>query len=212
LHDYYKSFPGYLSVIANISLALGIILLFFDWHISLVFFVITATLWLISSKLHKRLVDAGDTAAVLDRMTAIVDMVRVGTYARLRKKYAARYGEEKGRLLAAAVTNELFSESPSNADAQRFVQSHEDLVEQEVSNLKEDDQIRKVITQMIRVKGTIAHARGTPLQEALLGPVEKLTKLGIFIPGGKTPEPKAFYLMAAAFCRSSGVSNYPRIY
>lgn len=139
-------------------------------------------------------------------------MVRVGIYARLRSKYVARYGEEKGGLLAAAVTNELFSEPPSNPDAQRFLQSDEDLVKHELSNLREDDQIRRVMTQTIRVKGTVAHAQGTPVEEALVDPEEKLTKLGIFIPGGKTPKPKAFYRMAATFCRSSGISNYPRIY
>lgn len=57
MYDYYKSLPGYLSLTANISLVTAIILLFFNWHISIILFPLTIILWFLSRSFHKRALD-----------------------------------------------------------------------------------------------------------------------------------------------------------
>jgi len=54
MYDYYRSLPGYLSMIANISLIIAIIFLFFNWHISIFLFGFTIILWFLSRSLHNR--------------------------------------------------------------------------------------------------------------------------------------------------------------
>ena len=54
MYSYYKSLPGYLSAIANISIIFGIILLFFNWHISIMLFLLVFILWSVSSLLHRK--------------------------------------------------------------------------------------------------------------------------------------------------------------
>ncbi len=54
MYDYYKSFPGYLSMVANILLVGGIIILFIKWQIAIIFFFLTLSLWIMSSYLHKK--------------------------------------------------------------------------------------------------------------------------------------------------------------
>jgi len=53
-YDYYKSFPGYLSMIGNISLVTGVVMLFFKWRVSIFLFAITVILWFIARNIHKK--------------------------------------------------------------------------------------------------------------------------------------------------------------
>ena len=54
MHNYHKSLAGYLSMIANISLIGGVVMLFFRWHISIFLFAVTVILWFTSRHLHKK--------------------------------------------------------------------------------------------------------------------------------------------------------------
>ncbi len=48
-----------------------------------------------------------------------VDMVKLGVLDRLAETFQGRYGNETADSLAAAVVNELFSETPSDRYAKR---------------------------------------------------------------------------------------------
>lgn len=56
MYDYYKSLPGYLSMVANISLVSALISLFFNWRVSVPLFALTVVLWFSSLALHKKAV------------------------------------------------------------------------------------------------------------------------------------------------------------
>ena len=135
-------------------------------------------------------------------MMSGVDMVRIGIFGRLAYRYASKMEREKAGLLAAAVTNELFSSSPSNPKAEKFLESNRELIEREIYNLRDDDEIRNAITQAIRVKALVLHEKTENTQETL-ALLEKLLKLGILVPGGETPSPDIFLPMALEFYEST---------
>lgn len=65
-----------------------------------------------------------------------VDMVKLGVLDRLAETFQGRYGNETADSLAAAVVNELFSETPSDRYAKEFLELNKDVVERELSNSK----------------------------------------------------------------------------
>ena len=140
---------------------------------------------------------------LLRSMNTGVDQVKLGLYSILRSKFATEHGEDTAGSLAAAVTNEIFSELPSTPEAEEFLQSHRDIVERELSTLKHDDRIRAVVTQAVRVKTTISYAKGVRGRESLLDPIDKLLQLGILLPGGDPPSPWSFLRSAEEFYLSS---------
>jgi hypothetical protein len=144
---------------------------------------------------------------LLKRMVSGIDMVKIGVYGRLSQRFKAKYGEEQVGLLATAVTNELFSELPSNPSAEKFLKSNKDIVERELSNLRSDDEICNAVTQAVRVKLTISYDKGNHTQEQLFDPLEKLKKFGILVSGGDTPSPDTFLPMAYDFYQSVNKEN-----
>jgi|GEM_PF-1062256 len=144
---------------------------------------------------------------LLNKMETGVGIIRLGTYARLKQKYKDMYGEEKARFLAAAVTNELFSEHPSNPEGEEFLKANKALIERELSNVKNDEEICNAVTQAVRVQVIVDCERGIRSKESLLDSLDKITKLGVLVPGGVTPSPKTFLLMANEFYQSINGSS-----
>ena len=98
----------------------------------------------------------GRKKRLLKNMGDAVDMVKIGMAKRLLSKYRENYGEEIAAPLAAAVTNELFSDKPSSVKGEDFLASNRDIVENELSNLHNDKAVCNIVTQAIRVKVTLA--------------------------------------------------------
>jgi hypothetical protein len=134
-----------------------------------------------------------------EQMINGVNMVKVGVFGRLSSRFRVKYGEEKGNLLAAAVTNELFSSPSLNRKGKKFLKSNRETVQKELSDLRNDDEIRNAVTQAVRVKVIISQAQSNQAKESLLSPLEKLKELGILVSGGETPSPNTFLPMASRF-------------
>jgi hypothetical protein len=141
--------------------------------------------------------------SLLARMSRGIDMVKLGSYWRLCLRFQRDYGDETASYLAAAVTNHLFCEEPSNPQAAGFLESHGDLVEREVLNLRNDLEARELITQAVRVKCTLSYARGSRDAALLMAPVDRLIECGIPIPGGEPPSPDSFLPAAERFFSDS---------
>jgi hypothetical protein len=115
-------------------------------------------------------------------------------------KFVDRYGEEDADLLAAAVSNKLLLGEPTNTKAVRFLNLHSDLVNSELSNLKnENEEIRKIITQALRVKAAIDSEKRLKPTDTILNMMDQAHTLGILIPGGEFPSPESFLRMASKF-------------
>ena len=129
-----------------------------------------------------------------------VDMVKVGVLDRLAERFQPEYDKETADMLAAAIVNELFSETPSDHYAREFLEINRKVVERELSNLKNDVEICTAVTQAVRVKALASQEQvGGKTQVLACDLLEKLKKFGILVPTEETPNLRAFLRMANEF-------------
>ena len=129
-------------------------------------------------------------------MISGVEKVKETLLQQLSDRYTGTYGDVQGRLLAEAVTNELFSDHPSSHESERFLKSSYEVIQDELYELQKDIEIRNIVTQTIRAKILVASMLGAKDKEAIIDPIEKLQRYGIFIPGGEPSLPVNFLVMA----------------
>ena len=134
-------------------------------------------------------------------MAAGVEIVKAGISVTLLRRYKLRYDEELAARLAAAVSNELFSDPPSNPRGSAFLTDNRELIRQEIEALQEDYEIRGELTQALRVKAMVSFAEGNRDREHLIEPVEKLRKLGLLIGGGELLSPDTFFPLVRRYYR-----------
>jgi len=133
------------------------------------------------------------------KMLSGIEMIKMGVLDRLSERFKGIYGQETADFLAAAVVNELFCQKPSDPHAREFFTTNKDVIERELSNLKYDDEICKVITQTIRMKASLSVEQKNDKTKSWDDHIDKLTKLGIFIPSEYTPIPNLFLQIAHEF-------------
>ena len=140
---------------------------------------------------------------LFDRMLHGIDLIKVGIYARLEVKYLPEHGETRALLLAAAVTNEIFSASPTTVEAKDFLELNKDLVHRKLADLQGDDEIREAATQALRVKAIIDMDDSPETSLSKMHHLEKMDELGILEAGGDTPTPDSFLEFAVRFYDAS---------
>ena len=133
---------------------------------------------------------------LIEKMKLGVDMVKMGTFRRLAHRFKGEYGEE-AKLLAGAVTNELFSVPPATGKGEEFSDRNRGRIREELSKLKEDHKIRAAVTEAVRVDAVVRFESGEP--ETGMYAVEQLAKKGILISGGDVPSPSVFFMMASNY-------------
>ena len=126
-------------------------------------------------------------------------MIKMGVLDRLAVRYKGIYGQETADSLAAAIVNELFCQKPADPHAKDFFSTNKQVIERELSNLKYDDEICKIITQAIRMKASLSEECGDDMTKFPDGHIDKLIKLGIFIPNEYPPTPNLFFQKANEF-------------
>lgn len=138
---------------------------------------------------------------LMKNMSLAVDLVKVGLFGRLVKNIEPDYGREKAGLMAAAITNELFFDRPTGPEGQEFLIANEDSVWQEIAVLMEDEAIRSIISQAIRVKATLSYAQSSQVDYEFLLHVAKLNEFGWKMPS-EAPSPETFLPEAHYFYNS----------
>ena len=126
-------------------------------------------------------------------------MIKMGVLDRLAVRYKGIYGKETADSLAAAIVNELFYQKPADPHARDFFSTNKHVIEREMSNLKYDDEMCKIITQAIRMQASLSDEHIDEITKFPYDHVDKLTKLGIFIPNEYTPTPNLFLQIANEF-------------
>jgi hypothetical protein len=86
------------------------------------------------------------------KMLSGVEMIKMGVLDRLAVRYKGIYGQETADSLAAAIVNEVFCQKPADPLAKEFFSTNKHVIEREMTNLKYDDEMCKIITQAIRMK------------------------------------------------------------
>jgi len=133
------------------------------------------------------------------KMLSGVEMIKMGVLDRLAVRYKGIYGQETADSLAAAIVNELFCQKPADPHARDFFSTNKHVIEREMSNLKYNDEMCKIITQAIRMKASLSDEHSDDTTKFPDDHIEKLTKLGIFIPNEYTPTPNLFLQKANEF-------------
>lgn len=125
-----------------------------------------------------------------------------GVFARLLPRYHAKHGEGHAARYAMAVTNILFS-LPAQEMDKRFVNSHREAVDNEIQALKDDHEIREIVTETITMRIVFASRQRGCSQKDLMEPIETLKNLGLYLQGNSIPTPRSFLVKAEAFFKAS---------
>ena len=139
-----------------------------------------------------------------------VDMVKVGLMYYLLPECEVNFGKEYSAPLVAAVVNTVFSDPPSNEIGRQFILDENNVknvlfvVEKGIKPVKE---LRKTITDSVRVKCTLSHSMNPKLTEPdfvrlCREPIDNLKRLGLLIPGGEMPELNIFLHNAGIFVQT----------
>ena len=82
------------------------------------------------------------------RLGESVDKIAFAVYVFLSREYEQLYDKEYAKLLAVAVSNELFSRPPGNAKGEDFLRHNKDVVAKQTGSVKNFEGIRKTIAMM----------------------------------------------------------------
>ncbi len=140
-------------------------------------------------------------SALVRELEATANLVKVGLYARLVERYSQEFELENAKFLAAAVTNEAFSDQPSDGQAITFLERQRPLVEEKLRELSKDYHVCNVLTQTLAAWAMVPLLEGATA-DAWIDPLEKLQRYGILIPGGSAPELKQLIPLVTEFYKS----------
>jgi hypothetical protein len=125
--------------------------------------------------------------------------VFTGIYWRLFARYASRFAEGYSSCLALAVTRLLLSYPNEDEQAKIFHEQNRNQIDQEILALKNDPDIRQVVTDTLVIKAVFQHRTGGCKNDDALASIENLKRLGIYQEGSRPPTPGSFVRMASTF-------------
>jgi hypothetical protein len=129
--------------------------------------------------------------------------IMAGVYGRLNNRYRQRFPAETVSALARAVTWTLFHIEPDEEAALQFASVYKDIIDAEIIHLREDEEIRRVVTETVVLKAVFLHRQLGCKNTSYLETVEHLKKLGILLEGEKAPTPLGYVKMAKEFYAST---------
>ena len=134
-----------------------------------------------------------------------INQIKHGVYLRLANQYHDQYDSETSGLLAAAVTNELFGLTPINEEGRGYLETHKELVEQEIMRLKDDEDILNATIHAMKIKMDLVyqHQKSGDYDKNLGKPYVKLVARGFVPETFEALTPKAFIKMAQLFYKAS---------
>lgn len=140
------------------------------------------------------------------RVDQAIDQVKHGIYRRLIKEYLETMDLEDAGLLAAAVTNHLFSLPSANRDGKIFLEKNRNKVNRAVQNLKNNEEILHAINLTLRHRQKILFdllETGRSSGAAINLPLDNLEKMGLLVDMGELPDIKKFLKYARKFFQKS---------
>ena len=149
----------------------------------------------------------GSKKKTLKMASDAVDFVKVGLLFYLLPECKANFDENYSKTLAAAVINIIFSENPSNAIGQKFIQDKTNITNIELvieKSIITEQKLKQIITDAVRVKCKVAHQINPKLAEdefirQCRYPIDRLKKFQILQKGEETPNLGNFIVNASSF-------------
>jgi len=144
---------------------------------------------------------------LFDDLTRAVDMVKITLYLQVMHECSSTLDEDHSAALAAAVVNTVFSEPPTGSIGETFLSQPENMARvREVIGevLQPRDELRRIVTDAVRVKCTVNHGRNprmgpVEIRRQCLDPIDRIKELGLLVPGGDSPVPSQFIRDATSF-------------
>lgn len=130
-----------------------------------------------------------------------ITQVKHGVYLRLERRFRDVYGEVDAGMIAAAITNELFSEKALTDTAVEYAKNNRAQIKKEIEALKSDDEIKRAVSDTLNVKMTVLYntlSSGSQVKD-IGQPINNLRKMGLFAPGESKLGSKEFQYMAEKF-------------
>lgn len=113
--------------------------------------------------------------------------------------------------MATATTNELFSDiSPDNTPAQIFLETHKDIVEKELANLKDDTELLTMVHMTLSEEIGVRFAYDAGPKE-IENTFNKLRRLGLLVPVKNTSTDE-FINYAHAFYKKNVGNEVPGLH
>ena len=136
--------------------------------------------------------------------------VIAGVYGRLLGRYREWCGND-AEALAQAVTDSLFGHMVQDKPA-----CPKDLVDAEILKIREDEEIRRIVTDTFVLKAVFLHRERSCKDGSSVDPIERLKQIGIYLEGKKPPTPMSFIEKAREFFsatpwQKAGIANTLKI-
>jgi hypothetical protein len=132
------------------------------------------------------------------RMMGAVSAVQAATYKRLLRRYEAEPNNVGiAGFLAAAVTNELFGQTPTAEKAIAFKTKNATMIAQCLSELQHDQDLCAIVTDANRIAAAVLYPthsgkRKDIEMEKTITHLDKLITFGILVPNREAPQLKPF--------------------
>ncbi len=139
---------------------------------------------------------------LLEEMHAAVDMIKAGVSERLETRYRSKYDRETASLMAGAVRNELFFERASNAGNYNFAVGNLEAIEDELTRIQADEEIREAVTNALWVLVDCSELMGHDALVSSLQHIQRSKEMGILLPSEKIKTAESFLEFARTFHES----------
>lgn len=132
--------------------------------------------------------------------------VFAGIFGRLYARYVVQYEPDYASFLALAVARILLSMPGENEQARIFMEQNQDRIRQEILALKDETEVRRMVTDTLIMKVVALHKAGGCDADSAGEPIDRIRTLGIYLEGNQPPTPGSFVLTASRFFSSSPIS------
>lgn len=122
-----------------------------------------------------------------------------GVYGRLLERFNKQFDNREAAGLARAVTDALLNLADEDSSVLEFLNGPENLVEKEIVRLKNDQEIRRVITDTLVLKAVFLHRQRGCRDSTYVDPIERLKTMGLYLEGACPPTPMSFINAAREF-------------
>lgn len=132
--------------------------------------------------------------------------VFAGIFGRLYARYILRYEPEYASFLALAVARVLLSMSWEKEKARVFMEQNQDRIRQEILALKDEIEIRRMVTDTLIMRVVALHKAGGCGADSAGEHIDRIRTLGIYLEGNQPPTPGSFVRTASRFFSLSPIS------
>lgn len=132
--------------------------------------------------------------------------VFAGIFGRLYARYVLKYEPEHASFLALAVARILLSMPGEGKQARVFMEQNQDRIRQEILALKDEIEIRRMVTDTLIMKAVALHKAGGCDADRSGASIDRIRTMGIYLEGNQPPTPGSFVRTASRFFSLSPIS------